>query len=165
MIRRPPRSTQSRSSAASDVYKRQVRPVGRVWPVSSLSLFCLTFPHISYCSGFPTIIHMPTTPRMCCVSLPGPRCCHRRYCLLCSLWTDWADNTGTHSSYPPSAARTICASSYHHAPDVFSPLPRPLLSSIPDNGTLYLLSRSSKPRIWASLHCYRVRKFLIILLQ
>ena len=25
MIRRPPRSTQSRSSAASDVYKRQVR--------------------------------------------------------------------------------------------------------------------------------------------
>src|SRR5450756_912690 len=26
MIRRPPRSTQSRSSAASDVYKRQVRP-------------------------------------------------------------------------------------------------------------------------------------------
>src|SRR5428012_22670 len=30
MIRRPPRSTQSRSSAASDVYKRQ-RP-GRSWP-------------------------------------------------------------------------------------------------------------------------------------
>src|SRR5450756_3204969 len=27
MIRRPPRSTQSRSSAASDVYKRQVREV------------------------------------------------------------------------------------------------------------------------------------------
>src|SRR5450756_2342557 len=27
MIRRPPRSTQSRSSAASDVYKRQVRGV------------------------------------------------------------------------------------------------------------------------------------------
>src|SRR5450756_1893094 len=26
MIRRPPRSTQSRSSAASDVYKRQLRP-------------------------------------------------------------------------------------------------------------------------------------------
>ena len=26
MIRRPPRSTQSRSSAASDVYKRQVQP-------------------------------------------------------------------------------------------------------------------------------------------
>src|SRR5450756_65838 len=29
MIRRPPRSTQSRSSAASDVYKRQVLPPGR----------------------------------------------------------------------------------------------------------------------------------------
>src|SRR5680860_672016 len=28
MIRRPPRSTQSRSSAASDVYKRQVQDVG-----------------------------------------------------------------------------------------------------------------------------------------
>ena len=27
MIRRPPRSTQSRSSAASDVYKRQGRPL------------------------------------------------------------------------------------------------------------------------------------------
>src|SRR5450756_2458057 len=40
MIRRPPRSTQSRSSAASDVYKRQVvrrahrlgYPSGRGWP-------------------------------------------------------------------------------------------------------------------------------------
>ena len=30
MIRRPPRSTQGRSSAASDVYKRQVRPGGQV---------------------------------------------------------------------------------------------------------------------------------------
>jgi len=29
MIRRPPRSTQSRSSAASDVYKRQ--PIGAVF--------------------------------------------------------------------------------------------------------------------------------------
>src|SRR5665809_137020 len=28
MIRRPPRSTQSRSSAASDVYKRQLVPLG-----------------------------------------------------------------------------------------------------------------------------------------
>src|SRR5680860_1228778 len=30
MIRRPPRSTQSRSSAASDVYKRQLRKVDRI---------------------------------------------------------------------------------------------------------------------------------------
>src|SRR5450756_1494185 len=30
MIRRPPRSTQSRSSAASDVYKRQVKGPGQV---------------------------------------------------------------------------------------------------------------------------------------
>src|SRR5450756_1376809 len=32
MIRRPPRSTQSRSSAASDVYKRQVVDVQCIWP-------------------------------------------------------------------------------------------------------------------------------------
>eukprot|EP01017_Pseudomicrothorax_dubius_P045693 TRINITY_DN7932_c0_g1_i1.p1 TRINITY_DN7932_c0_g1~~TRINITY_DN7932_c0_g1_i1.p1 ORF type:complete len:146 (-),score=38.51 TRINITY_DN7932_c0_g1_i1:253-690(-) len=33
MIRRPPRSTQSRSSAASDVYKRQLRPSELLtWP-------------------------------------------------------------------------------------------------------------------------------------
>src|SRR5450756_781118 len=31
MIRRPPRSTQSRSSAASDVYKRQVEELREVW--------------------------------------------------------------------------------------------------------------------------------------
>ena len=31
MIRRPPRSTQSRSSAASDVYKRQVQTFRRCW--------------------------------------------------------------------------------------------------------------------------------------
>src|SRR5680860_1322030 len=30
MIRRPPRSTQSRSSAASDVYKRQVIPLSKI---------------------------------------------------------------------------------------------------------------------------------------
>src|SRR5680860_625099 len=37
MIRRPPRSTQSRSSAASDVYKRQARlsPAGSVPAVST----------------------------------------------------------------------------------------------------------------------------------
>src|SRR5450756_1596640 len=31
MIRRPPRSTQSRSSAASDVYKRQLGDIGELW--------------------------------------------------------------------------------------------------------------------------------------
>src|SRR5450756_141920 len=31
MIRRPPRSTQSRSSAASDVYKRQIPGVGAIY--------------------------------------------------------------------------------------------------------------------------------------
>src|SRR5428012_23967 len=33
MIRRPPRSTQSRSSAASDVYKRQIFEICRMAPV------------------------------------------------------------------------------------------------------------------------------------
>src|SRR5450756_2212595 len=37
MIRRPPRSTQSRSSAASDVYKRQEPVFG--WPLRSLGPF------------------------------------------------------------------------------------------------------------------------------
>src|SRR5450756_3244179 len=36
MIRRPPRSTQSRSSAASDVYKRQVADSGRGIPADQL---------------------------------------------------------------------------------------------------------------------------------
>eukprot|EP00826_Nyctotherus_ovalis_P043968 TRINITY_DN469_c0_g1_i14.p2 TRINITY_DN469_c0_g1~~TRINITY_DN469_c0_g1_i14.p2 ORF type:complete len:103 (+),score=21.01 TRINITY_DN469_c0_g1_i14:24-311(+) len=31
MLRRPPRSTQSRSSAASDVYKRQVYTIAQAW--------------------------------------------------------------------------------------------------------------------------------------
>src|SRR5450756_3241809 len=38
MIRRPPRSTQSRSSAASDVYKRQVTSLVMTSPVSSMKL-------------------------------------------------------------------------------------------------------------------------------
>src|SRR5665254_23485 len=32
MIRRPPRSTRVRSSAASDVYKRQTLPTPKPWP-------------------------------------------------------------------------------------------------------------------------------------
>ena len=40
MIRRPPRSTQSRSSAASDVYKRQVLrdAIGRDWQCGTLQV-------------------------------------------------------------------------------------------------------------------------------
>ena len=37
MIRRPPRSTQSRSSAASDVYKRQVHPEVGIAPGSPVA--------------------------------------------------------------------------------------------------------------------------------
>ena len=35
MIRRPPRSTQSRSSAASDVYKRQVFTQAALWNINA----------------------------------------------------------------------------------------------------------------------------------
>src|SRR5450756_2715602 len=41
MIRRPPRSTQSRSSAASDVYKRQVIGIPLVWRQKSIAHKCL----------------------------------------------------------------------------------------------------------------------------
>eukprot|EP00657_Telonema_sp_P-1_P009252 TRINITY_DN3448_c0_g1_i1.p1 TRINITY_DN3448_c0_g1~~TRINITY_DN3448_c0_g1_i1.p1 ORF type:complete len:120 (-),score=44.13 TRINITY_DN3448_c0_g1_i1:44-403(-) len=40
MIRRPPRSTQSRSSAASDVYKRQILGVVVVIAVASIAAVC-----------------------------------------------------------------------------------------------------------------------------
>src|SRR5450756_498038 len=39
MIRRPPRSTQSRSSAASDVYKRQIIDLGATEPIRPLSRY------------------------------------------------------------------------------------------------------------------------------
>src|SRR5680860_1889033 len=54
MIRRPPRSTQSRSSAASDVYKRQRTPLlphlaeGSCMPVpSGESVFATLEPHLA----------------------------------------------------------------------------------------------------------------------
>src|SRR5450756_578862 len=43
MIRRPPRSTQSRSSAASDVYKRQIYAEGQRRYVESLSSYARQF--------------------------------------------------------------------------------------------------------------------------
>src|SRR5450756_3174947 len=46
MIRRPPRSTQSRSSAASDVYKRQVLcpPQGDAWVIGGAALYRQALP-------------------------------------------------------------------------------------------------------------------------
>ena len=79
MIRRPPRSTQSRSSAASDVYKRQVidrridNAVIRLWIASLMDDFCIFFHDIRnavrnkgrtivvLCSGFYWCI-FPTAP-------------------------------------------------------------------------------------------------------
>ena len=40
MIRRPPRSTQSRSSAASDVYKRQVADMGTPVTTNEINVAC-----------------------------------------------------------------------------------------------------------------------------
>src|SRR5665213_4187928 len=56
MIRRPPRSTQSRSSAASDVYKRQ--PLDRpallaIWPWSTAGLLRAILPARSLGQGAP----------------------------------------------------------------------------------------------------------------
>src|SRR5450756_2249357 len=53
MIRRPPRSTQSRSSAASDVYKRQsydLRDHGKVTPVRSQDNFSTCWIHSAMAS-------------------------------------------------------------------------------------------------------------------
>src|SRR5680860_945014 len=55
MIRRPPRSTQSRSSAASDVYKRQTRvgPRGRQVQVPVHELEAVTVRHYTSRAGDP----------------------------------------------------------------------------------------------------------------
>src|SRR5450756_163290 len=42
MIRRPPRSTQSRSSAASDVYKRQENEVLDLWAAKKKAVLFIT---------------------------------------------------------------------------------------------------------------------------
>src|SRR5450756_3142397 len=48
MIRRPPRSTQSRSSAASDVYKRQVKePVASEYGFLRKDLVLFTYLHLA----------------------------------------------------------------------------------------------------------------------
>ena len=52
MIRRPPRSTQSRSSAASDVYKRQRRKGLRVGGVDGRAAFRITSGQIEEDGGW-----------------------------------------------------------------------------------------------------------------
>src|SRR5450756_1340656 len=60
MIRRPPRSTQSRSSAASDVYKRQ--PIHSLWPRSTSSAYPLS------AGGRPQRCRAQLTQRTCLTS-------------------------------------------------------------------------------------------------
>ena len=68
MIRRPPRSTQSRSSAASDVYKRQVvaaqRAVDFVEHPKSAAVWALAFPVAGAARQHLSLIHIsePTRP-------------------------------------------------------------------------------------------------------
>ena len=64
-IRRPPRSTQSRSSAASDVYKRQPRTrlaemVDRIDAIAARhNVVCATFGHAGDGNLHPTIVFDP----------------------------------------------------------------------------------------------------------
>eukprot|EP00657_Telonema_sp_P-1_P008951 TRINITY_DN3150_c0_g1_i1.p1 TRINITY_DN3150_c0_g1~~TRINITY_DN3150_c0_g1_i1.p1 ORF type:complete len:117 (-),score=62.31 TRINITY_DN3150_c0_g1_i1:57-407(-) len=60
MIRRPPRSTQSRSSAASDVYKRQLLVL--LHPLLPYRVELLEFQHVSFLNPQPLS------------RLPGPHC-------------------------------------------------------------------------------------------
>src|SRR5665809_7707 len=64
MIRRPPRSTQSRSSAASDVYKRQIRAWLCVSPSRLLGDRCTPRIHGSpeHLYGVPGIGHLDERP-------------------------------------------------------------------------------------------------------
>src|SRR5680860_245845 len=62
MIRRPPRSTQSRSSAASDVYKRQVLRLAATWlpacPQRQQAVIC----RLSVCVTPPQRVTSQTCP-------------------------------------------------------------------------------------------------------
>src|SRR5450756_120560 len=81
MIRRPPRSTQSRSSAASDVYKRQSltllrRELASAALVAHLTFVVETGPEVVLCASRtlrkgggnlpPTIVQASTTISDCC---------------------------------------------------------------------------------------------------
>eukprot|EP00826_Nyctotherus_ovalis_P018586 TRINITY_DN15579_c0_g1_i2.p1 TRINITY_DN15579_c0_g1~~TRINITY_DN15579_c0_g1_i2.p1 ORF type:complete len:114 (-),score=19.12 TRINITY_DN15579_c0_g1_i2:209-529(-) len=55
MIRRPPRSTLSSSSAASDVYKRQQMKIDTANPVSNISLIVRNNCNMIICLNYNTI--------------------------------------------------------------------------------------------------------------
>src|SRR5450756_1843120 len=60
MIRRPPRSTQSRSSAASDVYKRQIE--GRVFSHGTLDCGKCHIPHIGWDPQYSPFLTKDSSP-------------------------------------------------------------------------------------------------------
>ena len=67
MIRRPPRSTQSRSSAASDVYKRQLYVYLLLLPLAFLGKIgiCLSYcvEHLSFYFDIPCLLYTSPSPR------------------------------------------------------------------------------------------------------
>src|SRR5450756_2224310 len=71
MIRLPPRSTQSRSSAASDVYKRQIfetskaneTAASRTAPTRCENLSNQTTMHVGSLSSYPAALHLSKSER------------------------------------------------------------------------------------------------------
>src|SRR5450756_2520214 len=100
MIRRPPRSTQSRSSAASDVYKRQqnVKAVGPLNRVSGAGIPTST-------SARDISVFLATT-----ISLPLARSSRRRFCNCLvvmprysetiTAWLRWSFSVYSETSLP-----------------------------------------------------------------
>ena len=107
MIRRPPRSTQSRSSAASDVYKRQGRRVpgeGR-WQAAGIGTFC---------GGSRERLHREGGEGPCASgegSWPRGQSAFRPEKLR-----PWKTNSGKAGEYPP-AALGVCCFPMAHAPN------------------------------------------------
>eukprot|EP00657_Telonema_sp_P-1_P004719 TRINITY_DN21162_c0_g1_i1.p1 TRINITY_DN21162_c0_g1~~TRINITY_DN21162_c0_g1_i1.p1 ORF type:complete len:101 (-),score=41.81 TRINITY_DN21162_c0_g1_i1:6-308(-) len=100
MIRRPPRSTQSRSSAASDVYKRQ--SVGRCRRIHSVQA---SLPEPLYSPGgtalSPDASH--ATHVDSCVGGVGCALPGRWLCTSCLLYTSPSPRDRTRSRMPSSA--------------------------------------------------------------
>ena len=102
MIRGPPRSSQSRSSAASDVYKRQhtevtmAIDVTRLWVFRFVTLwFCENILHMGVRSVWYSVVisncllyTSDAADDLLCVDLEGPRINKKKKIKMCTpLWT------------------------------------------------------------------------------
>src|SRR5450756_1278001 len=110
MIRRPPRSTQSRSSAASDVYKRQVlekiTPVGALLKNGSFLSLMAGSAHVAGCDG-----RLPTTLKIsiCCAGWIS----HSTSLYAASMFLPWA---GMVQNEPPQLPPGPGMSAMSHLP-------------------------------------------------